>query len=271
MGAGRGGRGEPDIQEESPMFMSRCTLAVSTVLLAGSVASAAPQLGDTRSDQFLCGQTSHFRVDMGDGTSMPFSVSSAFTLDTTLEYAGGRDKPPKNDVYVWKVKSRSTMGGVMNNPLYQGSSTGGANPLFDASSIWVNPINDPPLADGNAELLVELPGTGEPEGDRWSNTRLRVQFLDAKGNVLASYISEGVLDLIGDESGSALLAGDRFFNYPKGPRPARAMIAESSPRGADAMPSLYLDSIVFSTNLVPTPGAGALIGLAGVAALRRRR
>lgn len=252
------------------MFLSRCTMAVSMVMLAGSVASAAPQLGDTQSDQFLCGQTSHFRVDMGDGTSVPFSVSSAFTLDTTLEYAGVRGNRPKSDVYVWKVKSRGLMGGAQSNPLYE-EGTSAANPLFEASSIWVNPINDPPLADGNAELLVELPGTGEPEGDRWSNTRLRVQFLDAKGNVLASYISEGVLDLIGDESGSALLAGDRFFNYPKGPRPARAMIAESSPRGADALPSLYLDSIVFSTNLVPTPGAGALIGLAGVAALRRRR
>lgn len=254
--------------------LKRSVLMSSVVLaLSAGVASASPQLGDTQDARFLCGQTTHLRMDDGSGgTPIAFSVSSSLTLDTTLEYAGVRGgKPSRCDVYVWKLASHSMTGGVSNNPLYEEGGPGATNPLFQANSIRVNPINDPPTADTSLELLVEQPGTGPSEGDSWSNTRLRVQFLDAKSNVLASYVTDIGIAIWGEESGLALTPGLRTHKYPRSPYPVGRLVAESTFRNSPPLPTLYLDSLVFTTDLVPTPGAGALIGLAGVAALRRRR
>jgi hypothetical protein len=257
------------------MVKLKSSVLTSSVVLAlcAGAASASPQIGDTQNAEFLCGQTTHLRMDDGSGaTPIAFSVSSAFTLDTTLEYAGVRGgKPSRCDVYVWKLASHSTTGGVANNPLYQGGGSAGNNPLFQASGIHITPINDPPTADTSLELLVELPGTGPSEGDSWSNTRLRVQFLDAKSSVLASYVTDAGIDLYGEESGLALTPGLRTHKSPRAPYPIGRLVAEAGPRNSPPLPTLYFDSLVFTTDLVPTPGASALIGFAGVAALRRRR
>lgn len=245
--------------------------AVAGVLMAAGPVLASLSVGDKRTEQMLCGETSHFRVSDGAGGFVPMVTSSSFESEVTLTYLGKTSKGLQH----WGDRAeRSSGGGVKNNPLYHGGSPGGSNPLSSSRFIQVRPINDPPVGDSSLALFVV--DTSDPASDGlsdvWANTFVRVQFLDEKLVVQASYISEGPLDLVGDERGSALSPGDHYFSHPRGPRPTSArMVAEGPGRGSASLPEIWLDEMTFSTSIIPGPGVGVLAGAGLVMAGRRRR
>jgi hypothetical protein len=251
-------------------------LSALTLALETGSAMASPQVGDTFTRQFACSSTSHFRVSDGAGGYTPFSVSNSFLLTVVFTYQGTNTTGRRRGYDYYQAQSQMNSAGLSTNPLFQGSNSNTDNPLFRSSAVIVRPVNDPPLLNGRAGGLY-IPVWSDASGhfDLWDGMDLRVRFQDALGNPTAEYVSEGGLTLTGDRTGGGLdPSGSIMFSFKAGGDvPIKWMAPESLGRlpGDPPLPELWLDEVTLTTEVVPTPGATALLGTGLLLAGRRRR
>lgn len=257
------------------MSTTRVFAAMSVLSLTSFAAVASPQIGEKRTVQYLCGQTTHFRMDDGAGGTVPFVSSSSFILDVEFEYGGPVQMGSRKGYEYYKAKSDMASAGVHNNPLFQDNGNSGENPLFGSPEMSVRPIDNPPVAEGRAPGFYVGWSDATGHFDLWDGMDMRVQFFDAAGVLSASYVAEGGLTLVSDRIGSSFAMGEeQTFSFKTGGDvgPLKWMAPESIRRGTPpSLPGLWLEEITFTTVVIPTPGAGVLAGAALVMAGRRRR
>lgn len=252
------------------------TMSACSVVAAAGSALASPQVGDTFTRQFACSSTSHFLVGDGTGAYTPFSVSNSFLLTVVFTYQGTNTTGQRRGYEYYKAQSHMNSAGLSTNPLYQGGNPNTNNPLHRSSAVIVRPVNDPPLLDGRAAGLY-IPVWSDASGhfDLWDGMDLRVRFQDDQGNPMADYVSDGGLTLVGDRTGGGLdSSGSIMFSFKAGrDGPIKWMAPEGLGRlpGDPPLPELWLDEVTFTTELVPAPGASAVLGAGLLLAGRRRR
>jgi hypothetical protein len=254
------------------MRSTQLIAATSLLTLSAGAALAAPEIGDTRVVQYLCGQTSHFRVTDGAGGFTPVVLSSSFVLTAVLEYGGPAPQASRKGYQYYKALSDMTSAGMQTNPLYQGNGNAGQSPLFDGRFAIVRPLETPAASSAtDAGFYV---GWSDATGhfDLWDGMPMRVQYLDDQGALVGSYVAEG-LTLTGSLAGATFAVGEvQTFSFSAGTGPLKWMAPESLGRRGipGGEPELYLESITLTMEVIPAPGAALLPGL-GLLVLGRRR
>ncbi len=221
-----------------------------------------PLLAEGRNGNYICGQTTHFLYDDGSGALRPGTVTSSFTLESTLtSFATSR-----RGYDAWKAHSDMNAASMQSNPYF--ADNGLSGDMVGLANVVINPIADAPQELADAGLYVGNDATGQ--FDLWDGMRFRVDFLNDALEVMQSYIAEGRITMVGSSSGTALLPGvTNTYTFSTIGGPARPLIQLPGSVGAPA--ALYLQDVTFTTTLVPAPGALALLGVGGLIATRRRR
>jgi hypothetical protein len=258
------------------MSTAQVFVASGVLGLSCFAAVASPQIGEKRTVQYLCGQTSHFRMDDGAGGTVPFVSSSSFIVDVEFEYGGPVQFGRRKGYEYYKARSDMNAAGAHNNPLFQGNGNSGENPLFGSPTMVVRPVDNPLIAEGREPGFYVGWSDATGHFDLWDGMVMRVQFFDAAGVMSASYVAEDGLTMVSDRIGSSFALGEeQTFSFKTGGAvgPVKWMAPESIRRGSTdpALPGLWLEEITFTTVVIPTPGVGVLAGAGLVMAGRRRR
>lgn len=240
-------------------FISVAVLAA----ISDSVVSTAS--AQTRVDELLCVQTSNFVYDNGAGVQRPATITSSFPVQTSLSFQGRR----RGYVY-YQSGSILTSAGAQNNPYFNNSGNPGEMPLDGFRFVVVNPIANASPGVDDAGLYVGDGSAAFP--DLWEGMQFRIDFLNDAMQVGLSYVAEGRIILTSSTSGTALLPDvTNTYTFSTLGGPLRLMTPTVFGGGSPPVGSLYLQDITFTTTIVPAPGTAVLLGLAGLAAARRRR